>query len=280
VTLLRRATRAVAALALTGAATIGAANLPAEATTTPTHVAIVVDGVGTACVPWHSGMTGTNVLDQQAGGAFQVVYGRTGLIDRINGSGSDNPISIYWSYWRSAGSTWSYSGSGPMGTHPAAGSVEGWVFNDGSVPPAEGVQNLYQSICTGQDPTPAPTNPPSTHHTTPAPSVAPSQPAQPTTPAPQRTRNGRGTSASSGPGATSSSAKQHGPAKVSPSSARATVGNTTAPNSSQPAVQLVGAAPRAKHTSAAPALGTGLALVAALSIGGAAYWRLRAQRQN
>ena len=275
-TLLRRATHLVAALALTGAATIGTAGQPARAAT-PTHVAIVVDfgggNVQAACVP--SGGNGSAVL----GADFQVQYNKVGLVAIINGVGSMSPpTNLYWSYWHSAGSSWSYATTGPATFYPPAGTVEGWAYNDGSVGPA--ASPSYAAICTGQDPTSAPTNPPSTHHTTPAPSVAPSQPAQPTTPAPQRTRNGRGTSASSGPGATSSSAKQHGPAKVSPSSARTTVSNTTAPNSSQPAVQLVGAAPRAKHTSAAPALGTGLALVAALSIGGAAYWRLRAQRQN
>jgi len=281
VTLLRRATRVVAALALTGAATIGAASQPAQATTTPTHVAIVVAGVGSACVPWHSGMTGADVLSAN----FTVTYGQppsyAGFVLMINGIGTAQPDTThYWAYFHDTGGGWVYSGSGAASFDPQPGSVEGWAYDNGQNPAPSPASSSYAAICAGQDPAPAPTHPPSTHHTSPAPSVAASQPAQPTTPAPQRTRNGRGTSASSGPGATSSSAKQHGPAKVSPSSARATVSNTTAPNSSQPAVQLVGAAPRAKHTSAAPALGTGLALVAALSIGGAAYWRLRAQRQN
>lgn len=115
---------AVVLLAASGSA------LPAGAATKPTYVAIVVSGHVTACVPWHAGLTGDEVLNAVA----DVHYRPTdGIIVQIDGQPS--PASAdndhYWSYWHSSGGGWSYSNVGASGYSPAAGTVEGWRFVNG-----------------------------------------------------------------------------------------------------------------------------------------------------
>lgn len=141
---------AVVLLAASGSA------LPAGAATKPTYVAIVVSGHVTACVPWHAGLTGDEVLNAVA----DVHYRPTdGIIVQIDGQPS--PASAdndhYWSYWHSSGGGWSYSNVGASGYSPAAGTVEGWRFVNGGTkaPPDQNAAGLYAASCASKDPKPA-----------------------------------------------------------------------------------------------------------------------------
>ncbi|MDQ2748509.1 MAG: hypothetical protein M3Y44_03090 [Actinomycetota bacterium] len=272
--------RFVAALTLAGATTIAVASQPTQAATTPTHVAVAVDfgssgGVRVACLP--AGGSGSAVL----GAGFQVEYNNSGLVAIINGVGSRNPTpKLYWSYWHSSGASWSYANSGPATFHPAAGTVEGWAYNDGSVGPATAPS--YATICAGQDPAPPPTHaatqPSVARHPSPPPAAQPGQPGRPGQP---DSSSGPGTSneSSTSSGARSGSpTKQHsGTSGIAPSGGGAESTASATPNSTQPAGQLVGAKPGG-HTSAAPAVGTGLALLAVAALSGTAFWRLRRQK--
>lgn len=158
---------AVAALALAAAGALGAAT-PAGATpaaaTKPGYVAIVISGHGSGCVKWRSGSTGDAVLNAVA----TVHYRRDGIIDQIDGT-PDPPhadSNHYWSYWHDTGSTWVYSTSGASGSTPAAGTVEGWAFDNGSSPappPSRAPKGLYAALCGSRDkPAPVATAPGST----------------------------------------------------------------------------------------------------------------------
>lgn len=284
-TFLRRTTRLVAALALAGAATIGTAvDQPALAAAAPTHVAIAVDfgsqgDVQVACVP--SGGTGSAVL----GARFQVEYNKTGLVVKINSVGSVNPPrDLYWSYWHSSGGSWSYANSGPATFHPAAGTVEGWAYNNGSTGPA--TSPSYATICAGQDPAPPPTHapthaPPVARHPSPPPAAQPGQPGpagQPNSSTGPSTSNG--SSASSGARSTPPTTRHASSAPTKPTSRGAESTGSSTSNATQPAAQLVGAKQGGQHTSAAPAVGTGLALLAVAALGGTAFWRLRRQKHG
>lgn len=271
--LLCRATRLVAALALVGAATIGATSEPAQAATQATHVAVAVDfgggNVQVACV--QSGGNGSAVL----GADFRVQYNSVGLVAIINDVGSMSPPEdLYWSYWHGAGRSWSYASTGPGTFHPAAGTVEGWAYNDGKSGPA--VAPSYASICAGQDAAPAPAPAPaSTPHTSSTPAAQAGQRAQPdrSTAAAGGTNNGSPTSSRAG----TSKPATHRSGKASTASGGAGAATSAAPRStaSSSAVLLASAPRQRSHPPAAPALGTVLALVAAATLGGAAFWRLR-----
>jgi len=69
-----------------------------------------------------------------------------GRPDPCNGA----PAHAYWSYWWApAGGNWNYATVGAGQRDPAPGEVEGWVFGDGTTPPA----------VTPPPPEPAPTEP-------------------------------------------------------------------------------------------------------------------------
>lgn len=58
---------------------------------------------------------------------------------------STPPVSAYWAYYHGTrtAKSWTYNSSGPLSTHPAQGSVEGWAFGAGAKPsktPAQVVQ--------------------------------------------------------------------------------------------------------------------------------------------
>jgi hypothetical protein len=278
-------TRFVAALTLAGAATIGPVSQPAQAAITPTHVAVVVANLGSACVSYHSGMTGGDVLDAN----FTVQWGGppsyVGFVLKINGVGTPQPTTTrYWAYYHNTGGGWAYSGSGATSYHPQPGTVEGWAYDNGSPSPPTPPGTSYAAIC-GQDPAPLPaptpphpvTHAPSTHRVTPAPTGRPGQPGSPTS----ATGGGAHSSASTpaaGSQATSST-RPHSSARTKSSSA-GTESNDPSSSSgaSQPAVQLVGAKESDKHNSAAPAVGTALALLTVVGLGAAAFWRLRRQK--
>lgn len=286
--MLRTASRLAAALALVGVATIGAGSRPAQAA--PTHVAVVVANVGSACVPWHSGMTGADVL----GANFAVTYGQAppyaGFVLKINGVGTVPPtLTEYWAYFHNSGGGWVYSGSGAASYHPQPGTVEGWAWDPGQSPAPQPPATSYASICGGQDPAPAPTrapNPPRVHHPSPTPPAQPGLPAQPGQPIPPArgaqhpgaAAHASAASASSHAGS-SRAAGHHGTTASSMSSAGTATTAAVAPST---AATLPPARPAARRESASalPTVSTALALVAAASIGGSAFWRLRRRKQG
>jgi hypothetical protein len=141
--------------------------LPAApaAAANPTHVAIVIVGHGVACVRWHSGITGDEVLNDVA----TVKYRPTdGLITQIDGTPGNNRAdeTHYWSYWHNTGAGWRYSTTGAGSYLPKAGTVEGWHFINGSSTATPPPVRSYASIC---------------HDTVvPAPVVPPAQPTSTT----------------------------------------------------------------------------------------------------
>jgi len=158
---------------------------PAVATSTPHYVGIVI-GDSYACVRWHSGITGDDVLNQAAA----VTYRRDGIVLTINGQ-PDPPHADdthYWTYWHDTGSNWQYSPVGASSYRPAAGTVEGWNYDDGQVhppPPATDPSGLYASICGARDGTPSPSTtatptPTRTRTRTHAPAGSPTHHARPT----------------------------------------------------------------------------------------------------
>lgn len=158
----RRALRLALAGALAvGSAFAGAPTAPADAA--PSHVAIVIAGQGTACVAWHSGITGDEVLNDVA----SVRYRTDGLIVQIDGvpASAKADDTHYWAYWHDTGSGWRYSSSGASGYQPAAGTVEGWAFNDGGSSAPQPPSASYAAICSDAS-TPA-------HVSSPRPSYAP-----------------------------------------------------------------------------------------------------------
>lgn len=273
----RRAAYLVAALG-TAAATIGIGGSPAHATTAPTHVAIVVDfrngDVQTACV--RSGSDGAAVLAAR----FQVQYNRVGLVAIIDGVGSMSPPrDLYWSYWHGAAGSWSYASTGPGTFHPAAGTVEGWAYDDGNSGPR--ATPSYATICAGQDAGPAPRPPPSTppiSRPASAPHPAPDRPGNTATPQAGTT----GSTAAQVPVASGSSPPASGPAPPNARAGRAMIdaANGSASPSDAPSASTDAPARSSSHASLAPALGTSLALLTAAAIGGIAFWRLRRARQD
>lgn len=126
----------------------------------PTHVAIVINADKSSCVTWHAGMTGDSLLKEVA----EVTYDKSGLITQIDRKPADGKATMtqYWAYWHNIGHGWTYSSVAATGWKVPAGSVEGWIFNNGAHPPA----GTYQSICGNSD-----TVTPAAHPTT-APPVA------------------------------------------------------------------------------------------------------------
>lgn len=119
---------------------------PAAANDGCSDVTVVVDFGALAADP----ATGcaadpANGLDALAGAGFSVteVASIRGMVCRIDelpesNCGAAPPAKEYWSYWRadSGDADWAYSPVGGADAHPEAGDVEGWVFGDGSTPPA------------------------------------------------------------------------------------------------------------------------------------------------
>lgn len=265
---LGRAVRLGAAAALAMTATFAA---PSSAQAVPTHVAIVVAGQGTACVGWHSGITGAEVL----GARFDVTYGQrppyTGLVLQIDGTpAAPDPQQAYWAYFHDDGKGWSYSGNGPATYYPKPGSVEGWRYDsaaggDSNAAPPPAVS--YASICGEQVPAP---------HTSsvPRPHSAARQSAPSTVPAPQSEAHHRGTVPTPGASASRSTARRSSAPAAHPTT------STTEPANIAVARRLSSAPPKSEPTSASsiPPWGTALALALVAVLGGAALWLARARR--
>ena len=180
--LLRTALRSAAAAAVLATAAL-VAGPTSGAATVPTHVALTITGERTWCVSWHAGMTGADVLSE-AGVVVTVDTRQGGLITGLNGMIESNSAVAYWSYWEDTGSGFEYSNFGAGGSHPTAGSVEGWRVDQTSGGKVAPDAVSYASICGASDaPAPAPAAPaPVAKATTSKASVAP-PPAAVSTPA-------------------------------------------------------------------------------------------------
>lgn len=208
--------------------------LPAAAATKPRHVAIVIAGKGVACVPWHSGITGDEVLNDVATVRYRP---SDGLITQIDGTPRNNRADErhYWSYWHNTGAGWTYGTTGASAYHPAAGNVEGWRFVNGSPSPTPPPTRSYASIC---------------HDTVASsPPAAPSPSRTAASSAPTRTRTRTATA----------SAATNLPAAPLPSTTHATVSlsRSAAPTSSTPSrvpPTTASSAPSSKRAAALPTL--------------------------
>jgi hypothetical protein len=123
----------------------------AVAAANPHYVGVVI-GSRYACVRWHAGRTGADVLTKAA----RVTYRGDGIVLTINGK--PNPPHAddthYWSYWHDTGGRWHYSSVGAGGYQPKAGTVDGWSYDDGHAnpsPPAANPAGLYADICGARD---------------------------------------------------------------------------------------------------------------------------------
>ena len=69
---------------------------------------------------------------------FTPVDSQPGLICTIDGQPDPCPTEFegsYWAYWQVLDGEWTASQAGAGDTDPAPGDIEGWRYNDGSVPP-------------------------------------------------------------------------------------------------------------------------------------------------
>lgn len=136
------ATLAAAAVALPAVSATGATGAadPSGACADPDGVTVVVDAtelggdVVVGCAP--SPATGTEAL-AQAG--FTEARDPSGLLCAIEGLPDPCPTEFtgsWWVYWSAApDGEWVSAMEGPDTATPAAGSVEGWRYGDGTVPP-------------------------------------------------------------------------------------------------------------------------------------------------
>jgi hypothetical protein len=260
--------------AVVGLAAAGLAIGPAGAAQASTsYVAIVIAGDKTACVPWHSGITGDDVLNAVA----KVTYRYDGLIVQIDGKPTSGTAdnTHYWAYWHNTKGYWVYSSEGAGTYLTPAGSVEGWAYSNGTLTKPPLVS--YASIC--HDTTsPAPTTKPAS--TRPASTSSASAPvrighASSTSAAPPPLSSHAGVLATR----TTESPSRH--KSATPTSAT-TTGLPSTVDSASPSPSASTTAPPKKHhsASAAPAAGTAAGIVAAAAIGGVAFWRMRRQDGN
>ena len=274
---LRRAAAAAGVATVAAVAWVPAA-APAAAVA-PTHVAIVVAGDRSACVGWHSGMTGADVLTN---GGFSTNYASSGpyagLLLRIDGYPAQPDVkNDYWSYWQNTGSGWVYAQQGPTSSQPQPGSVEGWSYVSTSTTPANAPRppaQSYATICAGQDYVPPqgtsparPSHPASS--TAASPSAGPPGPsASVTGTAAQRSRSTRSASATSANRRTAA----HVAGVATPSAPTSRSGGTGPPTSSSPV------AARRSSPSALPTVGTVAALVVVAALGAGGYLNSRRHR--
>lgn len=129
---------------LTAAAPAAAAGERAAAATSggTICVGLLVDATSvggrrsTGCAKVPAGSNGIDVLE--AAGHSVTTQDNGGFVCAIDGvpaSGcSANDDSHYWAYWhRAAGAgSWTYSSEGAASYRPAAGSTDGWVYDNGS----------------------------------------------------------------------------------------------------------------------------------------------------
>lgn len=286
-----RIVRVIAAAALGGAAVVAAPASPASAV--PMHVAIVVAGIGTACVP--AGGTGLDLLNSRytlrVGGPGPYA----GFVLTIDGIGTTRPDNThYWSYWHDTGAGWQYSSSGAGSYHPAAGTVEGWSFVNGTSSASQPPRYRYAAICGSADPHPstsaATSRPPPRPRPTHSASTLATTLTRATAARPPRARPA--TSHRVTPATTSTHPARRAahpsrtrrppiPTPATTSGTPVTRSSTAATRSSTGAVAVPPAAlptaPAVRRSSASslPAWGTAGALAMLGALGALAYWRTR-----
>ena len=247
---------------------------PAVAAARPTHVAIVIAGHGVACVAWHSGITGDEVLNTVATVKYRP---SDGLITQIDGQPKNNRADTthYWSYWHNTGSGWTYSTSGAGSYLPKAGSVEGWHFINGSSTATPPPVRTYASICHETTSVPPPATTPARASTSTSAHLAHSSTA------------GRSSVTADQPVASTSaasSAARLGTSDVAPGSPGSTAPAVGGAGSASPSVAALpslaarNAADATHHLNGGSALPTVLVLVLVLVLGGTAA--LVAQRRR
>jgi hypothetical protein len=265
----RRSARLGVAAALLGA--VVALSLPsAPAQAKATHVAIVVGGVGSACVSWHSGMSGADVL---GAAGFDVTYGQQppyiGFLLTINGRGTTHPDDThYWAYFHNTGGGWVYSSSGAVSYEVHAGTVEGWQYDNGSDSPPRPPSASYAAVCARRDAVPVTRAPKPTAKSTTA-ARAPSSTPTSTSAVGRSSRVPTQTAARSSPSLATSTTPAPPPT------------GSSAPPSSAAVVPIAPvAAAHDEGSSGIPPWGTALAIALVAALGGAAIWRARTQRQK
>lgn len=171
----------------------------------PNRVALVVvhDGdVVTKCVEFSEDeISGFEVLERSGLDLNYETNGMGAAICRLDGEGCTYPKQkcfcecqgspcVYWSYWRSSGGDWEYSGMGTSNTQVSDGDMEGWVWGEGTTSSAESPPDIeYDDVCEPFTPTPEPTDtPPPTNTPTPTNTPEPTDTPKPTrTPTPTGT---------------------------------------------------------------------------------------------
>ena len=275
-----RIARLVAVAALVASAALAAPPAAsATATPTPTHVAIVVAGDRNACLPWHAGMTGADVL---TAGGYSTYYATSGpyagLLLQIDGVPTKpDPSSAYWSYWQNGGSGWLYAQQGPASSQPQPGSVEGWKYISMSYNPSNAPRppaDSYASICAGQDPVAAPAT---SHATSPRPSTsAPSSASQPsaspTGASVAATTAGRVASGAASARSSTTAHRTAGAATPTQTDSASSASPTSSGSSSPVAA-------RGSSPSELPTVGTVAALVVVVALGAGSYLYSRRQRR-
>lgn len=157
-----RAGLLLAGAAITGAFVVAAAPSASAAPSTQ-QVAVVVAGVGAACVDWQEGMSGADVLEAE----FVVTWntdllgGRTTPRTIKDKDDPAQPQARAWAYWHDTGSGWTSATGTATGAHPQPGTVEGWSYQ--GAPPA----TTFQQVC-GTAPSPPPSSPTGSRTATPS----------------------------------------------------------------------------------------------------------------
>ncbi len=175
-----------AALLVSGAAATPVAAAPESDATSCAGVWVVVEGDRAGCAAAFS--SGQEAL---ASAGFTTQDSSPGLLCRIDEVPAVCTVkpSAYWSYWQATRDAaggfgpWTYSSLGYANSRPQAGNAEGWVFGDGSQPPAPL--------------TPAAAAQPSAS-STPLSPVVPSTPSTPASAAPAGSSDGTGAAITGG----------------------------------------------------------------------------------
>ena len=158
-----RTSRLFAAAVFTVAASGAVIVAAPVASAAPTHVAIVVSESGGVdiekCLP--AGGSGDTILNDTTSVDYRARDGIITRIDNYPASTVATDNTHFWAYFHNTGSGWSYSNLGAGSYTPAAGTVEGWRYDDGqssgNAPRPPSVS--YASICAGYDVTVAPAPP-------------------------------------------------------------------------------------------------------------------------